>query len=216
VRYAFNAAAGRYDWVETGPAAVDAERQLSEANICGLDDGSWLIAARTGRDGGKTAWWRTRSLFADGLGAMTLGEPATYGPRTMFRCPDGVVRIFSGSIKESPYGEKRNPLFGWDVDPDTFAVSNRRTIFDFYAQGLYAPAARELEGSQGPFAGFTMLGPWEGRKQILTHRVLKGAAYAASHPLTGREAAMFGSYSSTLVYSKTPPPQWRFAEQDRR
>ncbi|MCK5844027.1 MAG: hypothetical protein KAG97_04915 [Victivallales bacterium] len=209
VRYKYDTSLKRYQWVETGPATIDAELKLSEANICKVGD-EWLVASRTNKNGCGTAWWKTNSLFGDGLGEKKISDPTTWGPRMMFGCPDGVVRIFSGSMKESPYGEKRNPLFCWEVDTETFELSNRRTVFDFYEMGLYDRNATELEGSQGPFAGFTMLGPWNGNTQILTHRVTKGASHLADHPLTPREIGMFGSYYSEITYEEPIAPQWEF------
>ncbi|MHC4872650.1 MAG: hypothetical protein ACYTFY_12480 [Planctomycetota bacterium] len=206
VLFRFNKDKGLYEWVETGPASVNAENKYSEANLCRVGDG-WLIAARTGPGGGRTAWFKSNDLFGKGLGEVTYSGPCTYGPRMMFTCPDGVVRIYSGDKDESPYGEKRNPLFSWDVDSETFELSNKKVIFDFYEKGFYERNDPRLEGSQGPFAGFTMLSPWDGEKHILTHRMLKGASYTG---LEKGEPDTFGSYYSEITYEEEIPPLWKF------
>lgn len=224
VRYAYNAARHRYEWVQTGPLL---EGKHTEACVCrvpetgsdgaGNDGGKadapveYLISARTFTNGAQTAWWRTADLFGP-WAAGHYSEPATWGPRTLFTCGDDVVRIFSGSLAQSPYGEKRNPLYCWDVNTDDFSLSNRRVVFDFYERGLYSRGDKRLENSQGPMAGFVKLCPHQGNKQLLTHRVTK-AGGQADYSKGGdvEERAHFGSYVSEFTFEKKSRQTWAFA-----
>lgn len=219
VRYAFNPSTDLYEWVQTGPLL---QGRHTEACICRMPNPSnvstsgkdapveYLISARSFTNGGQTAWWRTTNPFAP-WPAGHYSDPATWGPRTLFTCADNVIRVFSGSIAESPYGEKRNPLFCWDVNPNDFSLSNRRVIFDFYERGLYIQGDDRLKDSQGPMAGFVKLCPHQGNTQLLTHRVTKAGGQADSiQGSNADERAYFGSYASEFTYDHMPEPAWVF------
>lgn len=219
VRYAFNKDTGLYEWVQMGPLLAG---RHTEACICRIEsfdqkpedqpaqEPRWIISARAFTGGGQTAWWRMCDPFAPWQAAV-YANPATWGPRTAFRCADDVVRIFSGSIAESPYGEKRNPLFCWDVNTSDFSLSNRQAVFDFYERGFYTQGDERLADSQGPMAGFTKICPHQGRKQLLTHRVTKaGGAADYGSTTNAAELERFGSYMSEFTYDKEPAPAWQF------
>lgn len=201
LRYAFDAADGRYHWVETGPPLFD--RAASEASVArwGSD---WVIAARHGplgsEDEGGVAWLRTADPFRPEAGPQYGYLPPTVVPRTAYVCADGVLRLFSGDPAASPYDDTRNPLYMWDVDPDRdFTVSNRRIVFDALDAGL---------GRGGDFmVGMCKLLAPCGDRQLLLHRV---APRVYDPDLADADKLRCGVYHAWLHYDGDIDPPWQF------
>ena len=114
---------------------------------------------------------------------------------------DGILRLFSGDSDASPYGDTRNPLYVWDVDPDReFAVSHRRVVFDALAAGL---------GRGGDLmVGMCKLLAPHGNRQLLLHRV---APRVYDPDLADADKQRCGIYYAWLHYEGRVRPRWRFA-----
>jgi hypothetical protein len=204
MQYIFNAQTARYEWRATGPAQENRERTLSEASVQRLGDG-YVVAVRTGRLRGLTGWCRTTDPLRELPVPTYVETPATWGPRVANVGPDGVLRILSGDIALSPYGEKRNPLFIWDVDPHDFSVSNRRVLFDARAAGLPL---------RTPFVGFPKFFPAQGNRQLVAFRVtVPNKTRESEHGdvLRPEELAAAGCYYAEITYDREAPPAWEFA-----
>lgn len=208
IAYTFNARTGLYEWNRTGAPFQFPARRLSEASIVPLG-AEWLLAARTGVQPGSTAWFRTADLFAD-PGEPVYAAPHNISPRTAYHCPDGVVRLFCGERAGSPYRTYRNPLYVWDVNPDDYSISNRRVVLDTIEAGL---------GIEKPMVGFAKLFPPQGRRQLLTFRVMAPAGSPWPYredgriPLTEGELARMGSHYSEIIYDVDIPEEWEFAKE---
>ncbi len=218
LRYRFNPTSGVYEWVQTGPA-IDAG--LFEASLVRFGD-DWVIASRTVESGvaagqfgsgtvsgGPIAWMRTHDLFGEPPDVVRPRKPFSNAPLTAYRCADGVLRLLTGDPLVSPYGNARNPLYIWDIDPDRgFAASNRQTIFDTVAAGLPIPVEGQPKSELGkvlPHAG----GTW----QFLLHGVYSRSVQDPT--LTGRQVAAAerepsGIYAAALEYQDAAPSRWEF------
>lgn len=223
-RFRFDPARGRYAWVETGPPVPpDPGYEFSEGALAPIADG-WVVAIRarrknaarpdwsgsTARDRGDTAWVRTNDPFRDMPPALVVQEPRRQAPLTVFRCADGVLRMFSGDFAHSPYKQRRDPLYAWDVDPRDFSVSNRRVVLDGVAAGLFA--------ADGPPRGldFVCVLPHAGgTTQLLAHRVLayryRAGVERGAPPVTPEEFARFGIHFGRITYPEPVPAAWSFA-----
>ncbi len=187
LKHTFNAELNRYEWSETGDFLFD--RPLSEASVVRWGD-DWLIAARLDRGAGGVAWLRTDNPFSNKARPVTIGQPKTGVPRTVYLCADGVIRLFSGEGISSPYKDYRNPLFCWDVDPDaSFSMSNRRVVFDAVKAGFSTDAKLMV--------GMCKLLPPFGNRQLLVHRV---APRVYKPSLTKEGLADCGIYHAWLSY----------------
>src|SRR6185436_1782610 len=98
---------------------------------------------RPGKGGGLrgdegVGWLRAHDLFQPRDAQIVYAHaPACQRPRTAYVCGDGRLRLFAGEAKSSPSHNPRDPICGWDVDPDdAFRVTERRVIFDSRAAGL--------------------------------------------------------------------------------
>ena len=217
-KYTFDAKRGRYVWSHMGPLLGSSDLPLMEGFVARFHD-DWIIGAR--RQGGSGAvWGRTADPFGHAPALKLIQTPGTTTPRTAYMCPDGVLRIFTGDLGVSYYGNARDPLYSWDVDPDNqFAVSNRRVVIDLRKFGL--PMRPEIQ----PWADNCKLLPPQGRHQILVYRVHASAndrarptvaAFWKNNPkiipsINGQEKAACGCYYSVITYSEEVPPMWRFA-----
>jgi hypothetical protein len=208
----YNAATQRYEWTETGPLAGDAEQPLSEASLARTGD-RWVVAARTSGKLRGAAWAMTDDPFQR-LGPRAVGkEPATDSPLTVFNCPEGVLRIFTGDFNASPRRRGRDPLYCWDVSAGTegVSVSNRREVFDSVKQGL------KFRHETWPRVDFAILFPPHGNKQVLAYRV---SPRSYNFPYDGRpeipaidakEKALCGFYYSVLTYEgELAAAPWKF------
>jgi len=212
IMYEWDAKTQRYEWVKTGPMVKETGKgKLMEGSINRVS-GQWILCARDrGHQfspevrGFCVAWFRTSDPFA-GFGQPTYtAVPSSYCPKIAHFCPDGVLRILSGDFAASPYGQKRNPLFCWDVDVGDFSVSNRRTILD---------AKKEL-GIRYPMVGFAKLSPPDGNRQILTFRVTTQNFRHATEKLpavTEAELAVCGAHYCEVTYRGKVDQVWEFAE----
>jgi hypothetical protein len=210
LKYTFNSQRRLYEWTATGPFLSDPRRGLSEASLARWGD-RWVIAARTAGDG--VAWVSTDNPFAATPRPRFTTSPAGSAPRTLFLCPDGVLRLFTGDTSVSRSRNARDPLYCWDVDPgDHFALSNRRLIFDS------AGAKLPIRPVAVPKIDMCKVLPPQGRTQFLVFRVsLRGY----NHPYVGgsgkpngipiinkEEKACCGLYCARITYGAVVPPSW--------
>ncbi len=207
LRYRFNADTGLYEWVETGQLMGGPECPVSEASLLRFGDG-WVISARRPGEG-SPAWARTEDLFGGVSPLLSPETPVTNAPLSAYMCPDGIVRLFSGDPKVSPYNNGRDPLYCWDVDPDQgFSVSNRRIVFDCTASDL--PIRRE----SGTRVDMCKLLPHAGGcEQHILHRVRpKSTLQRAKTGVIVNEAEMdcSGIYQARVVYSDDHAGEWGF------
>ena len=196
LKYVYNPSLGVYEWARTGPFLFD--RPVTEASLTRFAD-QWIVAARMpGKKG--VAWLRTPDPFVKGPAPIYAQAPGTNVPRTAYTCADGVLRLFSGDVTSSPYGDNRNPLYFWDVDPDNgFAPSNRRVIFDAVKAGL---------GTGGrPMIGMCKLLSPHGRSQLVLHRV---APRVYNPELTEEDKAHCAVHYGRITYQEVGPPLWEF------
>lgn len=206
VRYVFNPRSGLYEWEQTGTLMPNSG---SEACINRIDD-SWIVSLRHTPPSGarSTAWHRTADLFA-GFNQPVL-MPCGSGPRTSFVCRDGVLRLF-GHDDNNPYhaatGDYRNPLYCWDVDPETFQYANRQAVIDSRREGL---------AFDSPMMDHALLFPAQGNRQLIACR---GITNQQTHymepgpnrpPLSPLEHSQSGSHYAELIYDKNCQHQWDF------
>lgn len=208
LKYRFDKGTGRYDWVATGPWLTAPRVALSEASLVRLPEG-WLVAARAN---GQVAWARGADPFAGWEPVTFSREPTVSAPLTVFRCADGVVRLFTGDRVASPQRYDRDPLYCWDVrTTGEVAVSNRRVIFDSELAKL--PLRRAVR----PKIDFCELFPPHGRTQLVVHGVSTRAynhpyeGQAGIPPLNAEEKAASGLHYARLTYRAAPAPLWNFA-----
>jgi hypothetical protein len=218
VLYSYNAGAGRYEWVRTGPLLATAPqccfvggpgRLFTETSTLRHRD-SWIVLARTGEAASPNApgvaWFRTDDLFAPLPEPVYPGAPASKSPGAAIRCPDGVIRLFTNDPTASPYGNDRDPLYCWDIDPDGgFRPSHCRVVFDATAAGL---PVRDLSRTRvdmpnlWPHAG--------GREQLLVCRArLRCRKYPFTR-ITDEEKARSGVYGVRIAYDQEYPCAWQF------
>jgi len=202
LKYGFDASSGRYEWVATSSPAGSTERPLSEASIARCDD-TWLIGARSND---AVAYIRTDDPFAD-VPKPVFRRPAINCPVSMYRCADGVIRLLTGERATSPYGHGRNPLYLWDVDPDTLDPANPRVIFDNIAAG-------KLPREVGPRAEMGKILPhMGGRRQTIVWRVRAKSvmySYGSLPPITDELKPPHGLYYAEVEYDADCPAAWEF------
>lgn len=127
---------------------------------------------------------------------------------TLYRCADGVLRLFSGDVANSPYKQRRDPLYCWDVNPEDFSVSNRCVIFDSVKAGVFpddpALARSTCFAAVAPHAG--------GNVQYVMHRVMCFRYLPGVHgePITEEQLEVHGIYHTAIRYREEPPATWRF------
>jgi hypothetical protein len=211
LKYRFGSQSGRYECVAIGPFAGGGEQGLFEASLVSHHHG-WIIAARkafANREPG-VAWIHTDDPFAAMPEPVCPLVPPSYAPVTMFRCADGVVRLFTGdpTVVEPPRGG-RNPLFCWDIDPDRgFAASHRRVVFDTYSAGL------PLRPECGPVVDMCKLLPHTGgNQQYLAWRVRpKAITYPANTKTVANavEKQAAGIFHAVITYDRADPGPWTF------
>lgn len=201
LKFRFNPGSRLYEWVATGPFFESGGN--GEAGIARVD-GGWLIAAR-GRD--RIAWARTDDPFRRLPPATLTTQPVIQQPLTLYRCADGVPRLFTGDLATSPYGHGRNPLYGWEIDPASFEARNTRLIFDCVASGT-------LPNATMPRAEMCKLLPhMGGRSQYLVWRVRTknvGHSYGSLCPVTPEMKEAHGLYYAVITYDRDYPAAWAF------
>lgn len=223
IKFRYNNEARLYEWVETGPTITgNDEFSLAEPALARADD-AWIVnirvrqlASQRGpdwagsrhRDCGHTGWIRTADPFEDMPFPTIVTDPHRQAPMTFFRCADGVLRMFSGDFANSPYKQRRDPLYCWDVDPKDFSVSNRQLLFDSVVAGVFpddpALSRSTCFASVPAHAG--------GDTQYVFHRVmcfryLKGIQ---GEPITDELLAKHGVYHTAMRYKESQPATWQF------
>lgn len=217
-KYRFDSKRGVYEWTQTSSLLGKPGLSLIEGFTARFRD-DWVIGARQQGLAG-IVWGRANDPFAQAVDLTLAKTPGTTSPRTAYACPDGVLRAFAGELGVSYYGNARDPLFSWDIDPDNqFAGSNRRVVFDLRKFGL--PMRPEIQ----PWADNCKLLPPQGRQQVLVYRVHASAndqarsttaAFWKNNPkmipsINAKEKAACGCYYSVINYSDEVPPMWHFA-----
>ena len=220
IRFMFNPSTRLYEWVQTGPLFETGYQsglrpsegipyRLTETCVLRHHD-SWVVAARSAEPGSKnvpgTAWIRTDDLFKPLPKPVFPGRPVSNAPTGVFRCPDGVVRIFTGDRTLSPYGNERDPLYCWDVDLDNgYRIFNSRVVFDATEAGMLVraeSATRVDMPNLFPHAG--------GREQWLGYRARVRRKKHPTTRITDEEKRRSGLYLGRVLYSQTQPRRWQF------
>lgn len=208
LRFRFNPARRLYEWVQTGPVCAE---KFFEASIARYR-GSFIVAGRPAGSG-HPGWGRVDDPFTE---APVLTQPADVfnrAPMTAYTAADGVLRLFSGDQTVSPHRASRDPLYCWDIDPDTgFAAGNRRTVFDS------AEANVSIARKHGPKADFGRLMPHVGGEvQVITHRVISCGFRLPDvdlggkpHPLPDEEFNAAGVYHAYFRHDEPMPGVWKF------
>lgn len=209
LRYRFAPETGMYAWVDSSPLIADPKVPMMEASLA-IHDSGWVIAARSEPG---IAWLRAVDPLAVWHSPHLGTEPYVAAPITLFRCADGVLRLFTGDPKVSPHKNGRDPLYCWDVVPGAeVTVTNRRVIFDSVAAGL--PIRPEAK----PKLDFCELFPHHGKTQLIVHGV---NTRAYEHPyenrtdipaMTPTERQVAGLYYARITYSHEPHALWRFPQ----
>jgi len=207
LKYRYNAKTHRYEWDEIGPLIDGAGRKFFEASLVHLND-EWLVAGRGNKEVG---WARTRDPFASWSPLTFVKEPPINSPLTVFRCADGVVRLFSGDGVASPLRNARDPFYCWDIQTQgEISASNRREIFSTVSGKLPIRPASQAK------LDFCEVFPLHGRTQLVVHGV---STRAMNHPYEGypsipimndEEKNACGLYYARITYRKAPPSLWTF------
>ena len=202
--HSWDAGSKLYRWSRTGPFVTVREgERVSETCLVRLSDGGFAIAVRSFTHGGRTYWSRTSDPFA-GWPAF-VERPGTYGQRYAFRCADGVLRIFLNRQDLTPYGDRRNPLYVFDVDPDDFTYSNQQVVMDSRQLGL--PLSE-------PFLDHVHLFEPCGGTQLLSVRAITRAQVWRQDDgvlPTPAEMSAAGIHLVEIEYDGACQPVWRFA-----
>ncbi|MAE63214.1 MAG: hypothetical protein CMJ18_02980 [Phycisphaeraceae bacterium] len=194
---------GTYQWVRTGPfVEVRPKLQVSETNLVKLGADDYVLAARSFNKGGHTYWFRTADPFA-GWGEYTEA-PDTVGQRYAFRCADGQLRVFLNRQDMTPYGDRRNPLYCFDVSPDDFQYTHRRSVMDSRQLGLPLPE---------PFLDHVHLYEPVGNRQLMSVRTItcRQVWHGDDKVMpSDQEMDTAGIHYVEIVYDRDCPPRWRF------
>ena len=213
LKYQFDPATGRYRWTQTGPLWGGTSSEsggLFEASLAPYGE-RWVVSARRSSEG-TTAWMVLGNLSGEVPRVVCPAEPANCAPLTAYAGPDGAIRLLSGDPKVSPYGNGRDPLYIWDIDPDDgFTASNRRVVYDCVEADVGIP--RE----QVPRVDMAKLLPHSGGPtQYLVHRLRSKATNdpkKTGQPITQPEKDASGIYYAKVHYAESLPGTWEFAEK---
>ncbi len=134
-RYDFDAAAGLYRMTDSVMQHQDRpDFRAGEPSLAQIGPNDWLVAARCFKNSGNTLLYRTTDPMT------SLGEATelatTFGQRMLYRFADGSIRLTLNHQKESPYQDRRNPLYCYRIDPETLQAVEKSTVFDSRAAGL--------------------------------------------------------------------------------
>ena len=211
LKYRFNSERKLYEWVETGPLMENETWSLSGASIAPTDDG-WIIAMQSKRKSGGGAgicWVRTNNPFAEKPLPVFKADPPVDSPLTLYRCADGIHRLFGGDRHASPYGLARAPLYSWDIDPKTLEASNRRVICDVVKRGILP------EETSATTDICKLLPHGGGSKQYLLWRVRTGNlgfVYKNLPPVTEEWKEKHGIYWAEISYEESLAGAWKYDE----
>ena len=219
IKWRYDEQAHRYRWVQTGSVVLEAStRYVGEAELARHQD-YWVAAARTDsvrdhvRSGSGVAWVRLEDPFSSAPAPVYPPHPPVASPVSVYACADGVLRYFGGSSTLSPYGNDRDPLYCWDIDPDRdFAATNQRLLYDTVAAGL------PFRPETAPKIDMPKLLPPDGDTQYLLHRVScisNAYAHVHVHPhiqvfprIRPVEMASCAIYCGHFRYAEPQPPAW--------
>lgn len=208
LKYVYNMATGLYEWREIGPLLRHDTIRFFEASLARYRD-DWVVAGRP-QHGGAVGWYRCSDPLHDAPAVTCPATPITNAPITAYSGPDGSLQLFTGSSQISSYGNGRDPLFCWEIDPDRgFAASRCQTVFDAEAFGL--PIRRESLARVDmckllPHAG--------GSTGIIVHRVrTKSINYPCNTKavINAAEKDCTAIYYAQAHYDTAYPAMWSFA-----
>lgn len=192
---------GRYHFETVGEPFGPIDRHLSEASLARSAD-RWIVAARSNRIDGSTVWFVSDDPTRWPAEPTTV-TPLSWGPRTLWRCGDGQVRLFAGDLERSPYDQKRNPLYAWDVDIEDGGVrlSEPAVVFDAAAHGI--PFDR-------PFADFVQLLEPTGSTQSAVFRLIDSKMTTGGGKSSEAAFAAAGIHRVDLGYDRSAEATWTF------
>ena len=160
-------------------------------------------------------WVRMDDPFSPPPPPVYKLTPEIRAPMVISFCPDGILRLFSSDSSVSPYRNRWNPLYSWNIHPDDkFFASNRRVVFDTVESGLpIRPAAMPKADMCKPLIH-------NGDTQYLVHRVsmvsnLKEHVHTEPEPwvfppINNAEKRSCGIYGARVTYAEARPPPWEF------
>lgn len=195
----FNSETGLYEWTKTGQIEKIENINLIEASLLKYKD-QWIIHARPRpmEMAGVGVWYKTKDLFG-GLGKPIIDYNDVAANRSAYLCGDGVPRIFGGSKKLSPFKWSRNPQYCWDINPDTFALSNCKTVLS--TDDIDVVATNYIKNR-------AFLSPVFQGRQIVT--------ITLNREITGvpekKDLDSFGVHYWYVTYDKDIKDQWQFAK----
>ena len=222
----FNRETGLYEWVRTGRLTLHPQGYLIECSLTRLGS-EWIAAVRSSvKVGTQTVWFKTHDLFGRGLGEPVLmrSPDELQANRSAYVCGDGVLRIFGGRNAISPFGSARNPVYCWDVDPDTYALANCRTVLSSDDIGLTEglPGSNLVSADPALAAAVALpeknvklrmflSAPFKNRQIATTmvKRVIAG-------PPAEEEMSKYGVHYWYVTYDRDIEDAWRFAARKPR
>lgn len=198
VRFRFNTVTGLYEWVETGCRFDIPGRRLGESSLVRLGD-DWLLAFRTWNGTQATFFYRFSDPFGD-LGRPrqdASGHGPDEGPRLLYRCADGRLRLFGHRRALSPTGT-RDPLWMWEIHPDSLGLGEPRVVAASRDCGL---------PFQQPYLHMPKLAAPDGDRQLIlfsavTRRLISNEEKTPASP-SERDAA--GIHYADLLYDEVRP-----------
>ena len=206
LRYRYDPARHRYDWVQTGPFLNGPELPPDRGGA-GPRGGRGVgrLGPHRGRHrGGLGAHGRPlRRVAAGDAGGGAAVQRTVHGLPLPGRRPAPVRRRPAALALRPP----RDPLYCWEIDPRTFVASAPRVVFDTVAAGL------PFRAEATPIADMCKLLPHLGRAQVAAFRV---RVRAIDHPYVGvllneAERGHSAIYHAELTYDRAYPDAWSFA-----
>jgi len=196
-----------YRWSRTGALTPLPTTSAGEPSLVKLRENDYVILVRGFSAGGNSFWYRTPDPFAP-FGQPTA-TPDTVGQRYAWLCADGILRLFMNRQRDNPYGDRRNPLFCWDVNPDDFSYAGRRIVADVRREGL----DQRTVPLKVPFVDHCHLFDCTGDRQGITFRAIAArqvARTAESPDMTEADWRKGGIHYSEIVYNGNLRPDWTF------
>ena len=196
VRFRFNAATRLYEWVETGRRFDIPGRRLGESCLA-RQGAEWLLSFRTWNGVQSTFFYRFDDPFGE-LGAPVQERSARgpdEGPRQMYLCADGQARLF-GNIRALSPTRTRDPLWTWNLDPATRALSEPRLVAAAKDCGL---------PFQQPYLHMPKLvsGPDGGQYLFFTATTRRLGTNEEKTGVTDVERAAAGIHYAEILYDET-------------
>lgn len=226
VKYRYNAARHCYEWVQAGERLFPPGIHAVEGGAIRTADG-WAMFARPMRWNKLPLLWAMKEDPFDGnpprrvLASPREGQPIVRSPTTVYRCADGMLRAFSGSADFSPYHNRRNPMYAWEVDESSnMALTRRQLIMDALSADL------DIREEAEPILDMAKVLPHcGGSSQYIVFRVHVGSlnyerirknvlSTDRAHRLpaiTEKERMACGIYVARIDYGYDLPGEWDFA-----